>query len=90
MGTGTNLITEPISAPQTAERPMKVGIYTRVSAAENQDDLHGQAIRLRDNCTAKGYPVTKVMKEIGSGVNDTHPKLLKLLTEHCGTQRAAD
>jgi predicted site-specific integrase-resolvase len=90
MGTGTNLITEPIGEPQTPDRPVKIAIYTRVSAAENQDDLHGQAIRLRDNCTAKGYPVTKVMKEIGFGVNDTHPKLLKLLTEQCGKQRAAD
>lgn len=29
---------------------------------------------------AKGYPVSRVVKEIGSGdVNDTRPKLLKLL-----------
>ncbi len=40
MDTGTILITEPISAPQTAERPMKVAIYTRVSAAKNgKEDL---------------------------------------------------
>ena len=81
MDTGTLLITEPISAPQTVERPMKVAIYTRVSAAENKDNLDGQAIRLRDYCAAKGYPVTRVVKEIGSGVNDTRPKLLKLLTD---------
>ena len=80
MGSGTLLITEPISAPQTAEGPMKVAIYTRVSAAEHKDDLDGQAIRLRDHCAAQGYPVTRVVKEIGSGVNDTRPKLLKLLT----------
>jgi putative resolvase len=81
MDTGTILITEPISAPQTAERSVGVAIYTRVSAAENKDDLDGQAIRLRDYCAAKGYPVTWVVKEIGSGVNDTRPKLLKLLTD---------
>ncbi len=81
MDTGTILITEPIRASQTAERPMKVAIYTRVSAAENKDNLDGQAIRLRDYCAAKGYPVTRVVKEIGSGVNDTRPKLLKLLTD---------
>jgi len=80
MDTGTLLITEPIRAPQTAEGPMKVAIYTRVSAAEHKDDLDGQAIRLRDHCAAQGYPVTRVVKEIGSGVNDTRPKLLKLLT----------
>ena len=81
MDTGTILITEPISTPQTAERPVKVAIYTRVSAAENKDNLDGQAIRLRDYCAAKGYPVTWVVKEIGCGVNDTRPKLLKLLTD---------
>jgi putative resolvase len=80
MDTGTILITEPISAPQTAERPMNVAIETRVSAAENKDHLDGQAIRLRDYCAAKGYPVTGVVKEIGSGVNDTRPRLLKCLT----------
>jgi len=32
MDTGTILITEPIGEPQTSERPVKVAIYTRVSA----------------------------------------------------------
>ena len=79
MDTGTILITEPISAPQTAECPMKVAIYTRVSAAENKDDLDGLAICLRDHCAAKGYPVTRGVKEIDSGVPD-----------RCGTQRPVD
>jgi putative resolvase len=30
---------------------------------------------------AKGYQVTQVVKEIGSGVNDQRPKMLKLLTD---------
>ena len=81
METGTILITEPINAPQTPECSVKVAIYTRVSAAENKDNLEGQANRLRDYCAAKGYPVAWVVKEIGSGVNDTRPKLLKLLTD---------
>jgi predicted site-specific integrase-resolvase len=81
MDTGTILITEPIDAPQTPEHPMKAAIYTRVSAAENKDNLEGQANRLRDYCAAKGYPVAWVVKEIGSGVNDARPKLLKLLTD---------
>jgi len=68
METGTILITEPIGVHHTPERPVKVAIYTRVSAAENKDDLEGQANHLRDYCAAKGYPVTWVVKEIGSGV----------------------
>jgi predicted site-specific integrase-resolvase len=82
MDTGTILITEPIGEPQAVpERPAKIAIYTRVSAAENKDHLDGQAKRLQDYCAAKGYPVAQVVKEIGSGVNDTRPKLLKLLTD---------
>ena len=81
MDTGTILITEPIGEPQTPERPVKVAIYTRVSATENKDNLEGQANRLRDYCAAKGYPVAWVVKEIGSGVNDTRPKFIKLLTD---------
>lgn len=36
---------------------------------------------MADYCAAKGYPIAQVVKEIGSGVNDARPKLLKLLTD---------
>jgi len=75
MDTGTILITEPLEAPTALRYPTKVAIYTRVSAAENKEDLDGQAKRLQDHCAAL------VVKEIGSGVNDTRPKLMKLLTD---------
>lgn len=60
---------------------MKVAIYTRVSAAENKNNLDGQAKRWQDCCAAKGYPVAQIVKDIDSGLNDTRPKLLKLLTD---------
>jgi predicted site-specific integrase-resolvase len=78
--TGTIIVTEPTVKTATAAVHQKIAIYTRVSAAENKDNLEGQAKRLLDYCAAKGYQVTAVVKEIGSGVNDTRPKLLKLLT----------
>ena len=59
----------------------KVAIYTRVSSAENKANLESQAERLLAYCTAKGYQVAKVVKEIGSGVNDARPKLLALLED---------
>jgi predicted site-specific integrase-resolvase len=73
MDTGTILITEPIGEVQAPEPPVKVAIHTRVSAAENKDDLEGQADRLRDYCAAKGCPVAWVVKEIGSGVHELAP-----------------
>jgi predicted site-specific integrase-resolvase len=67
-----------IEANSTTPHPRTV-IYARVSAAENKDNLLGQAKGVMDHCAAKGYQITAVVKEISSGVNDTHPKLLKLL-----------
>jgi len=58
MSTDTILITEPIGESQISEHPLKVAIYTRVSAAENKDNLEGETNRLRDYYAAKGYPVT--------------------------------
>lgn len=76
--TGTIIITED---DDSAERPIKVAIYTRVSAAENRPNLESQAERLLTYCAAKGYQVHKVVKEVGSGINDNRQKLLKLLTD---------
>jgi putative resolvase len=79
--TGTIIVTDPEVEAILTTLPQKVAIYTRVSAAENKDNLDGQAKRLADYCAAKGYRVVAVVKEIGSGVNDTRPKLLRLLTD---------
>jgi putative resolvase len=62
-------------------RQERVAIYARVSEAENKSNLDSQAERLIAYCTAKGYQVAKVAKEIGSGVNDSRPKLLALLED---------
>jgi len=81
MDTGTIIITDAPPEATVTVTDQKVAIYTRVSAAENKDNLEGQAKRLTDYCAAKGYRVALVVKEIGSGVNDTRPKLMKLLTD---------
>ena len=81
MDTGTIIVTDPTPEKAKVVVSVKVAIYSRVSAAENKGNLEGQAQRLQDYCAAKGYQVTAVVKEIGSGVNDTRPKLLKLLTD---------
>ena len=80
MDTGTILVTEPLpmkELPATA----KVAVYTRVSSSENKSNLDSQAERLGAYCTMRGYQVSKVVKEIGSGVNDNRPKFLALLAD---------
>lgn len=81
MPSGTIIITEKQPEEKAAiERLPIVAIYARVSSAENKTNLDSQAQRLIDYCTARGYQIGAVVKEIGSGVNDSRPKLLKLLT----------
>lgn len=71
--------TWPLASPTPPLQ--KVVVYARVSAAENKRNLESQVSRLQDYCAVKGWPVAQVVKEIGSGVNDSRPKLLKLLTD---------
>lgn len=77
MDTGTIIITED----DEPEKMQKVAIYVRVSSSENKSNLDTQAERLKDYCAAKGYQVHKVVREIGSGINDNRQKLLKLLSD---------
>jgi len=73
--TGTIILETPSSSVKG------VVIYARVSSAENKDNLESQAERLIRYCEAKGYQITKVIKEVGSGVNDKRRKLSKLLNQ---------
>jgi putative resolvase len=59
----------------------RVAIYARVSSAEHPENLERQAERLTHYCTSRGYHVVKLVKEVGSGVNDSRPKLLSLLRD---------
>lgn len=74
------ILVEEEQASSFPER--RVAIYARVFSAENKANLDSQAERLLAYCAAKGYQVAKVVKEIGSGVNDSRPKLLALLEDH--------
>jgi predicted site-specific integrase-resolvase len=81
MDTGTIIITE--DAPGKSEQ---VAVYARVSSSENRDNLDAQAQRLVGYCQARGYQVHRVVKEVGSGVNDSRKKFLALLTDETITR----
>src|SRR5262249_5511865 len=74
------IFTEGQEEPQTTP-PLRTAIYSRVSSAENRGSLDSQAERLVAYRAARGYQVAKVVKEVGSGVNDARPKLLALLAD---------
>jgi putative resolvase len=58
-----------------------VAIYARVSAAEHKPNLITQTDRLVGYCAAQGYQVHLVVKAVGSRVNASRPKFLKLLAD---------
>ena len=64
-------------------RPINKGvvIYTRVSSSESKSNLDTQAERLETYCLAKGYQIIRIVKEVGSGINDNRRKLINLLNE---------
>ncbi len=63
------------------DEDVRVAVYTRVSSSENKTNLDSQAERLISYCNARGYKVSKIVKECGSGLNDARPKLESLLTD---------
>lgn len=75
---GTILV-EPESSPDFSR---DVWIYCRVSSHEKKDDLQRQVERCCDFCLANGWEVVHTTKEIASGMNDSRPKLIKLLNQH--------
>jgi putative resolvase len=77
--TGTIIVQDPRAV---AAAPQRVAIYARVSSHEQQANLDRQAERVIAYCAARGYQVSRVVKEIASGVNDSRPKLLALLEDH--------
>lgn len=60
---------------------LNVCVYARVSSSENKDNLERQKERLISYCNAKGYKVSAVVTEIGSGLNDERKKLEKILLD---------
>jgi predicted site-specific integrase-resolvase len=78
LATGTIIVNEE---RQSINLDNKVAIYARVSSTENKFNLDSQSARLEAYCTAKGYQIIRIVKEVGSGVNDSRQKLIKLLEQ---------
>jgi putative resolvase len=77
LDTGTVIVRELVAT----QSPTNVALYARVSSADQKEDLERQLQRLKDYAATKGYQVTRTVSELASGLNDSHPKFLKLLTD---------
>lgn len=78
LSTGTIVVPDE----QEQSKRTKTVIYARVSSNEQrQTNLITQADRLVDFCLANGWIVDDIVKEVGSGLNDTRKQLNKLLKD---------
>ena len=77
MPSGTIIVQETPSVPTNPEGV--AWIYCRVSSHDKKDDLLRQTERCSTFCASKGWIIKEIVKEIASGMNDSRPKLLKLL-----------
>ncbi len=78
LDTGTVIVREPVEVLQPARG---IALYARVSTQGQKADLERQVERLKTYAASRGYQVTKVVQEIASGMNDSRPKLLKVLMD---------
>ncbi len=73
--TGTIIVKPP------KVEPTGVAVYARVSSSDQRRDLDGQVARVVEFATRSGWPVVRIVTEVGSGLNAHRPKLMKLLAD---------
>ena len=81
LATGTIVIFEDDEKKIVKPKELQIATYARVSSTQNKDNLDKQQDRLINYANAKGYQTKFNIKEIGSGLNDSRPLLLKLLND---------
>lgn len=74
--TGTILV-----HPETLPEPSKTVLYARVSSHDQKNSLENQIRRMKDFSSAKGWQIDEIVKEIGSGLNDSRSKINRILAD---------
>jgi putative resolvase len=75
------LTTDTILVDERSPVPGGVAIHARVSSGDQRADLDRQVARLTVEATEAGLPPTKVIAELGSGLNGHRTKLLSLFRD---------
>lgn len=75
--TGTILV----QSPELQNISQQVVLYCRVSSHDQKNDLDTQCARLTSFATSRGLLVSKVVTEVGSGLNGSRSKLLQLFKD---------
>lgn len=75
---GTILVDEQ----QTNNEKERIFVYARVSSNKQKEDLKRQIQRLEKYCAIKNYKITKIYKEIASGMNGKRRELWNMLNHN--------
>ena len=83
MDTGTIVVPdEAIPSMKPVSNRIKTVVYARVSSNEQRKtNLETQAERMVHFCEANGWVVDRIVKEVGSGLNDERKKLMSVLND---------
>ena len=80
--TGTIIVPDLPGSGTTVSERTKTVIYARVSSNEQRKtNLETQAERVSNFASANGWIIDKVVKEVGSGLNDKRTKLIAVLED---------
>lgn len=71
-----------IEKDNTDNREDTTIVYARVSNVSRKKELNYQVQRCENFCEANGWTVTKVYKEVASGMNDMRKELWKAIDKH--------
>lgn len=74
---GTIIVPDQVQL--TPKQDKGVCVYARASSSQNRDNLESQAKRLEDYCIARGWKISRVVKETASGINDKRKLLSGIL-----------
>jgi putative resolvase len=84
MPTGTILIRDG-RLPGSPVEAKEAVIYARTNPRQDQSAMHGQIESCRSFCVARGWIVTKIVREVAPGVGPQRIKLARLIQQ--GTPR---
>ncbi|ABW01677.1 IS607 family transposase [Caldivirga maquilingensis] len=69
---------EKIISGEVEAKEVKAIIYARVSSSDQRNDLERQIQYLTQYCSAKGYEIVDVLRDVASGLRTNRRDLLKL------------
>jgi predicted site-specific integrase-resolvase len=76
---GTIIVDENSTTENSITKEDRSVIYCRISSVSRKHELEYQVNRCENFCAARGTIVSRIFKEVASGMNDKRKELIKML-----------